>query len=96
MWASSLLAAASGLFSSPLCRGIWEITSQDEPMWNQNMAGSLPVALAAFSYFEIREQELFTDLGRVCQGQWGVITDVGESAGNMRGLPHTLTYSFFK
>ena len=32
-----------------------------------------------FLVFEIREQELFADLGRVCQGQWGVTTDVGES-----------------
>jgi len=45
------LAAAPVFFSSPLCRGIWEITRPDEPMWNQNMAGSLPVALAAFSWF---------------------------------------------
>lgn len=49
-----------------------------------------------FLVFEIREQELFADLGRVCQGQWGVITDAGESTGNLRGVSHTLTYSFFK
>lgn len=27
-----------------------------------------------FLVFEIKEWELFADLGRVCQGQWGVIT----------------------
>lgn len=48
-----------------------------------------------FLVFEIKGWELLADLGRVCQGQWGVITDEGESAGCQRGVSHPLNYSFF-
>lgn len=49
-----------------------------------------------FLVFEIEEWELFAYLGRVCQGQWGMITDEEESADSLRGVFCTPTYIFFK
>lgn len=49
-----------------------------------------------FLVFEIEEWESFAYLGRVCQGQWGVITDEEESADSLRGVSCTLTYILFK